>query len=57
MLAALNLKAGRLALTYSDINAALKLFEHGISFLESDHWHSQYVLSIDIFDSAADAGE
>ena len=57
MLAALNLKAGKLAITYSDFNSALKLFEHGISFLESDHWHNKYVLSIDLFDSAADAGK
>ena len=57
MIAALNLKAGKLAITYSDFNAALKLFEHGISFLESDHWDSLYSFSIDLFDSAAEAGK
>ncbi len=57
MLAALNLKAGKLAIACSDFNAALKLFEHGISFLENDHWHNQYLLSIDLFDSAAGAGK
>ncbi|KAL3780452.1 hypothetical protein ACHAW5_004578 [Stephanodiscus triporus] len=54
-IAALNLKAGKLAITYSDYNAALKLFEHGISFLESDHWHSLYAFSIDLFDLATEA--
>ena len=39
----------------SDYNAALKMFEHGISFLESDHWTAQYSLSIDLFDSASEA--
>ena len=57
MIAALNLKAGKLAITCSDFNAALKLFEHGISFLENDNWQNQYVLSLDLFDSAADAGK
>ncbi|KAL3806185.1 hypothetical protein ACHAXA_011734 [Cyclostephanos tholiformis] len=55
MIAALNLKAGKRAITYSDFNVAHKLFEHGISFLESDHWQSQYSLSLDLFNSAADA--
>ena len=57
MIAALNLKAGKLAIACSDFNAALKLFEHGISFLENDHWQNQYVLSLDLFDSAAGAGK
>jgi predicted ATPase len=57
MIAALNLKAGKRAITYSDFNVAHKLFQHGISFLESDHWQSQYFLSIDLFNSAADAGK
>lgn len=55
MVVLLNMKAGKLAITYTDFNSALKFFEHGISFLDSDHWESQYLLSIELFDLAADA--
>lgn len=55
MIAALNLKAGRRAIDFSDYNTAFALFEHGISFLEGHHWTMQYELSIDLFDAAAES--
>lgn len=58
MVVALNKKAGELALIkYTDSNSALKFFEHGISFLDNDHWQSQYLLSKELFDLAATAGK
>jgi len=46
LMASLNLKAGKRATILSDFNAAFKLYEHGISFLErnGDHWETQYNL-------------
>jgi len=55
MIARLNLNAGRRAICLSDFNAAIKLFRQGIDFLESDHWISQYDISIELFDAAAEA--
>ena len=55
MIAGLNLKAGRLSIALSDYTTAFTLFEHGISYLGDDKWTSQYELSIDLFDSAAEA--
>jgi len=55
MIAGLNLKAGRLSIALSDYTTAFTLFEHGISYLGDDKWISQYELSIDLFDSAAEA--
>ena len=55
-MASLNLKAGKRAVAFSDFNAALKLFEHGLSFLTSDSWSTHYLLTVDLFDAAAEAG-
>ena len=55
-IALLNLKAGKRAVAFSDFNAALKLFEHGVSFLPIDSWVTHYGLSVDLFDAAAEAG-
>ena len=55
MIAGLNLKAGRLSIALSDYTTAFTLFEHGISYLGDDKWTSQYELSIDLFDSVAEA--
>ena len=57
MIASLNLKAGKRAVAFSNFNAALKLFEHGVSFLPSDCWATQYTLSVDLFNAAAEAGK
>jgi hypothetical protein len=55
MVAKLNLKAGRLAINLYDYNTAFKLFEHGISYLVNDHWKTDYKLSLDLHDEAAEA--
>ena len=55
MIAGLNLKAGRLSIALSDYTTAFTLFEYGISYLGDDKWTSQYELSIDLFDSVAEA--
>ena len=57
MVVLLNMKAGKLAITYTDFNSAQKFFEHGIYFLDCNHWESHYLLSIELFDLAADAGK
>ena len=54
-IAGLNLKAGRLSISLSDYAAAFTLFEHGISYLGSDKWASNYDLSIELYDAAAEA--
>jgi len=33
----------------------LSLFDHGISYLGDDKWTSNYEVSLDLFDSAAEA--
>ena len=55
ILAKLNLKAGKLSIVLSDYSSALSLFEHGISYLGDDKWTSEYEVSLDLFDSAAEA--
>ena len=55
ILAKLNLKAGKLSIVLSDYAFALSLFEHGISYLGDDKWASEYEISLDLFDSAAEA--
>ena len=55
ILSLLNLKAGRLSIVLSDYASALSLFEHGISYLEGDHWTGHYKISLDLFDAAAEA--
>ena len=55
ILANLNLKAGKLSIVLSDYASALSLFEHGISYLGDDKWTSEYDISLDLFDSAAEA--
>ena len=55
IIAGLNLKAGRLSISLSDYAAAFALFEHGISYLGSDKWASNYNLSIELYDAAAEA--
>jgi len=55
IIAGLNLKAGRLSIALSDYAAAFTLFEHGISYLGDDKWASNYDLSIELYDAAAEA--
>lgn len=54
-LARLNLKAGKLSILLSDYTSALSLFEHGMSYLNGDHWTEEYELSLNLFDAAAEA--
>ena len=54
-LAKLNLKAGKLSILLSDYITALSLFDHGISYLNGDHWTEEYELSLNLFDAAAEA--
>ena len=54
VIAELNLKAGKRSIELSDYNTALKLFQHGISFLGDNHWMDNYQLSLDLYDAAAD---
>ena len=55
ILANLNLKAGKLSIVLSDYASALSLFEHGISYLGDDKWTSEYELTLNLFDAAAEA--
>ena len=55
ILAKLNLKAGKLSIVLSDYATALSLFDHGISYLGDDKWTSEYDISLDLFDAAAEA--
>ncbi|KAL7525535.1 hypothetical protein ACHAXR_001048, partial [Thalassiosira sp. AJA248-18] len=55
MIAALNLKAGKRAANVLDYITGFKFFAHGISFLGTDHWNTDYDLSIDLYDAASDA--
>ena len=55
ILAKLNLKAGKLSIELSDYASALSLFEHGISYLGDDKWTSEYELTLNLFDAAAEA--
>ena len=54
-IAMLNLKAGRHAILFSDFHNALKLFKHGIQFLDqANHWEKQYTLSLDLYDAISE---
>ena len=55
IIARLNLQAGKLSIVLSDYTTALSLFEHGISYLGSDCWTAEYELSIELYDTAAEA--
>lgn len=55
ILAKMNLNAGKLSIALSDYTAALSLFEHGISYLEGEKWSSDYELTVNLFDAAAEA--
>ena len=55
MIAKLNLKAGKLSIELSDYASALSLFDHGISYLGDDKWTSEYELTLNLFDAAAEA--
>jgi len=55
LIAKLNLRAGKLSIELSDYASALSLFEHGISYLEDDKWTSEYELTLNLFDAAAEA--
>ena len=55
ILAKMNLKAGKLSIILSDYASASSLFDHGISYLGDDKWTSNYEVSLDLFDSAANA--
>jgi len=55
VLAKWNLKAGKLSIILSDYASALSLFDHGISYLEDDKWTSEYELTLNLFDAAAEA--
>ena len=54
-LAVLNLRAGKQSIVLSDLTAAFKFFEHGISFLVEGRWTVHYQLSVDLYDAAAEA--
>jgi predicted ATPase len=54
--AQLNLKAGRRSIELSDYHTAFKLLQHGISFLDDDHWLSSYQLSLDLYEAVVEAG-
>ena len=55
LIAKLNLRAGKLSIELSDYASALSLFEHGISYLGDDKWTSEYELTLNLFDAAAEA--
>jgi predicted ATPase/class 3 adenylate cyclase len=54
MLAELNLKAGLKAKDSSAYEPAFENFQCGIRLLKTDHWESQYPLSIQLFTEAAE---
>jgi len=56
MLAALNLRAGRRAVEFSDFGSAFEFCERGVSFLgDGNHWITDYRLSLDLFDAASES--
>ena len=57
LIAALNLKAGKRAVAFSDFQAALQLFECGVSFLPNDSWNTHYDLALELFDAVVHAGK
>ena len=57
IIAGLNLRAGQLSISLSDYAAALIIFKHGISYLGDDKnkWTSNYDMSIELYDAAAES--
>ncbi len=55
VIARLNLDAGTKCIDISDYASALKYFRNGVAFLGPNHWDDQYDLSIELYDSAANA--
>ncbi len=55
MIASLNMNVGKKAVALSDFASALDYFEHGMLFLNQNHWESQYALSNELFGAAAEA--
>ncbi|KAL7462682.1 hypothetical protein ACHAXS_004585, partial [Conticribra weissflogii] len=53
LMAKMNHRAGRKAMVMSNFPSALNFIEYGISFLWSDHWRTNYDLSLALFDDAA----
>ena len=53
--AELNLQAGRRSIELSDYNTAVILFQHGISFLGDDAWKTNYQLTLELHDAAAES--
>ena len=49
------MRAGKLSISLSDYAAALILFKHGISYLGDDKWRSNYDMSIEFYDAAAES--
>ncbi|KAL7464104.1 hypothetical protein ACHAXS_004440, partial [Conticribra weissflogii] len=52
LLAFLNLQAGNKAMAMSDFTSALAFFDHGILFLDQNHWRDNYEFSLELFDNA-----
>jgi predicted ATPase len=50
LVATLNLRAGKKAMSMSDYGAAYSYFDNGISFLRKNHWKEQYNLSLELFE-------
>ncbi len=55
IIATLNLNAGAKCIELSDYASAFRYFRNGIAFLSPNHWDDQYDLSIELYDSAANA--
>lgn len=55
VIARLNLNAGAKCIELSDYASAIRYFTNGVAFLGPNHWNDQYDLSIELYDSAADA--
>ena len=53
VVATLNLDAGKKALKMSDFFSAYSFFNHGISYLQRDHWNENYNLSLELYNLAA----
>ena len=48
-----NLIAGKKAMSFAEFASALKYFNHGITFLRTNHWQEQYDLTLELFTLAA----
>eukprot|EP00970_Alexandrium_tamarense_P009155 scaffold1803_cov195-Alexandrium_tamarense.AAC.31 len=53
--ARLNSRAGKKALSAPDFASAVMYAESGISFLDGDHWESQYGLSLSLYETSVAA--